>query len=150
MTTAGDIVYVQYESNILKENPLGDPHIRRFPVYTPPGYDAQGGVRYPVIFGITGFTGYGDLYLQGGMFRQPFNEMLDELITGGQMPPVIYVMPNCLTFYGGSQYVNSTAVGNYEDYIIQELVPYIDDNFVTTGVPAGLWAVPAGGSALLV
>jgi enterochelin esterase family protein len=48
------------------------------------------------------------------------------------MPGVIYVMPNCLTALGGSQYVNSSAVGNYEDYIVQELVPFIDENFRTT------------------
>jgi S-formylglutathione hydrolase FrmB len=68
------------------------------------------------------------------MFRQPYNEMLDELIEAGKMPPVIFVMPNCLTYYGGSQYVNSSAVGAYEDYIIQELVPFIEDRFATSGV----------------
>jgi enterochelin esterase-like enzyme len=134
MTKVGNIVFVQHDSNVLKNNLLGDPHIRRFPVYTPPGYDAQAVDRYPVIFGIPGFTGYGDLYLQEGMFRQPYNEMLDELIEAGKMPPVIFVMPNCLTYYGGSQYVNSSAVGAYEDYIIQELVPFIEDRFATSGV----------------
>lgn len=133
MPLKGNIVYVNHESSILKNNPLGDPYIRQFPVYIPPGYDVQGEEQYPVIFGIPGFTGYGDLYLQEGMFRQPFNEMLDELIAAEKMPPVIYVMPNCLTYYGGSQYVNSSAVGDYEDYIVQELVPFIDSKFSTTG-----------------
>ncbi len=142
---AGQVVYSQHESRVLKNNPLGDPHIRRFPVYLPPGYDDhQAAAGYPVIFGITGFTGYGDLYLQGGMFRQPFNEMLDELIKAGKMPPVIYVMPNCLTYYGGSQYVNSSAVGDYEDYIVQELVPFIDANFATTG-QRGIMGGSSGG-----
>jgi enterochelin esterase family protein len=144
MTTAGNIVYMQHESSVLKNNPLGDPHIRRFPVYAPPGYDAQSATGYPVIFGIPGFTGYGDLYLQESMFRQPFNEMLDELIEAGKMQPVIYVMPNCLTYYGGSQYVNSSAVGDYEDYIIQELVPFIDANFATTGA-RGIMGGSSGG-----
>jgi enterochelin esterase family protein len=144
MTTAGNIVYIQHESSVLKNNPLGDPHIRRFPIYTPPSYEAQATNRYPVIFGIPGFTGYGDLYLQEGLFRQPFNEMLDELINAGKMPPVIYAMPNCLTYYGGSQYVNSSAVGDCEDYIIQELVPLIDANFATTGV-RGIMGGSSGG-----
>jgi len=87
MTKVGNIVYVQHDSNVLKNNLLGDPHIRRFPVYTPPGDDAQAVDKYPVIFGIPGFTGYGDLYLQEGRFRQPYNEMLDELIEAGKMPP---------------------------------------------------------------
>ncbi|HSG18409.1 MAG TPA: alpha/beta hydrolase-fold protein [Anaerolineae bacterium] len=144
MPATGDIVYLQHESDVLKNNPLGDPHIRRFPVYTPPGYDDQSATGYPVIFAIPGFTGHGDRYLQGSMFRQPFNEMIDELIAAGKMPPVIYVMPNCLTYYGGSQYVNSSAVGDYEDYIIQELVPLIDANFATSGA-RGIMGGSSGG-----
>ena len=144
MTTPGTVVYLTHESDILKDNPLGDPHIRRFPVYTPPNYDPEAEAGYPVIFGIPGFMGYGERYLQGDMFKQPFNEMLDELINDGKMPPVLYVMPNCLTYYGGSQYVNSSAVGNYEDYIIQELVPFIDEKFRTTG-SRGIMGGSSGG-----
>jgi S-formylglutathione hydrolase FrmB len=78
------------------------------------------------------------------MFRQPFNELLGELIEAGKMGPVIYVMPNCLTQYGGSQYVNSSAVGDYEDYIIQELVPFIDEKFATSGA-RGIMGGSSGG-----
>jgi enterochelin esterase-like enzyme len=144
MTTAGTVVSLQHESDVLRHNPLGDPHVRELLVYTPPGYDPQGPDRYPVIFGITGFTGYGKLYLQEGMFRQPLNEMLDELIAAGTMPPVLYAMPNCLTRYGGSQYVNSMATGRYEDYIIDELVPFVDANFNTSGA-RGIMGGSSGG-----
>ena len=44
---------------------------------------------------------------------------------------MIAVMPNCFTYYGGSQYINSTATGNYEDYLTQEIVPFIDEHFRT-------------------
>jgi enterochelin esterase family protein len=40
-------------------------------------------------------------------------------------------MPNCFTYYGGSQYINSTATGRYEDYLIEEIVPFVDENFRT-------------------
>jgi enterochelin esterase family protein len=40
-------------------------------------------------------------------------------------------MPDCFTHYGGSQYINSTATGRYEDYLTQEIVPFVDDNFRT-------------------
>jgi enterochelin esterase family protein len=42
-------------------------------------------------------------------------------------------MPDCITAYGGSQYVNSTATGRYDDYIVQELVPLVDGMFRTNG-----------------
>src|SRR5688500_13562749 len=44
---------------------------------------------------------------------------------------MIAVLPDCFTYYGGSQYINSTATGRYEDYLTQEIVPFIDENFGT-------------------
>ena len=133
MTERGKIVYFEHESNVLRDNPLGDPHKRRFPVYLPPGYDSAGGQNYPVIFGLVGFTGKGQSYLNFRFGFQSWDEILDELIVEKGMPGVIYVMPDCLTKLGGSQYVNSSAVGNYDDYIVQELVPFIEGALRTTG-----------------
>lgn len=126
----GKIVYVEHESRVLKGNPLGDPHVRKFPVYLPPDYDS--GKRYPVIFGLVGFSGTGAMYLNKSIMQQPFDDLLDELIVKKGMPGVIYAMPDCMTYVGGSQYVNSSAVGRYEDYIVEELVPFMDREFHTT------------------
>lgn len=133
MQTSDNVVFVEHESEVLKGNHLGDPHIRRFPVYLPPEYDSSPDNRYPVVFGLTGFTGTGVMYLNKRFLQQSLDEVLDELILKQGMPGVIYVLPDCLTALGGSQYVNSSAVGDYEDYIVQELVPFIDERFRTTG-----------------
>lgn len=129
----GSVVYLKHVSSVLKNNPLGDTHIRNIPVYLPPHYEKYPHKRYPVIFGLTGFTGFGEMYLNKSFLTQSFDEMLDELINKKEMPEVIFIMPNCLTSLGGSQYVNSSAVGRYEDFIVQELVPYIDNHFQTNG-----------------
>jgi S-formylglutathione hydrolase FrmB len=42
------------------------------------------------------------------------------------MAPAIIVFPDCFTALGGNQYVNSTAIGPYADYLIQEIVPFVD------------------------
>ena len=129
-----NITYVTHESDILKGNPLGDPHIRRFPVYLPPGYEESPDKRYPVVFGLAGFTGGGIMYLNRRFLTNPgMDADLDDLIDGG-MPGVIYVFPDCITSLGGSQYVNSSAVGRYQDYIVQELVPFIDSRYRTSGL----------------
>ena len=47
------------------------------------------------------------------------------------MPPCIIVFPDCFTALGGNQYVNSTAIGRYADYLTQELIPFIDQQFRT-------------------
>ena len=56
---------------------------------------------------------------------------MDRLIAAGTISPMIAVMPDCFTYYGGSQYINSTATGNYEDYLTEEIVPFVDGNFRT-------------------
>lgn len=46
-----NITWITHESDVLNGNPLGDTHIRHFPVYLPPGYH-DSDKRYPVIFGL--------------------------------------------------------------------------------------------------
>lgn len=57
---------------------------------------------------------------------------LDRLIRMDIIVPMIVVMPDCFTRYGGSQYLNSTGTGRYQDHIVQELVPWVDGRFRTT------------------
>jgi enterochelin esterase family protein len=132
---SSNVTYITYESEVLKGNPLGDPHIRRFPVYLPPDYEDEPDNRYPVIFGLMGFTGGGLMFLNRRFLTHPgMDADLDDLILEKGMPGVIYVFVDALTSLGGSQYVNSSATGRYQDYIVQELVPLIDSRFRTNGM----------------
>ena len=130
--TSPNIRYLTHESDVLRDNPLGDPHVRRFPVWLPPDYETSPEKRYPVVFALMGFTGGGIMFLNRRFGNPGFDSDLDDLYAGG-MPGAIVVMPDCLTRLGGSQYVNSSAVGRYQDYIVRELVPYIDGEFRTNG-----------------
>ena len=47
------------------------------------------------------------------------------------MGPAIIVFPDCFTALGGNQYVNSSAIGNYADYLTKEIVPFVDLQFRT-------------------
>ena len=47
------------------------------------------------------------------------------------MGPAIVVFPDCFTALGGNQYVNSSAIGNYADYLTKEIVPFVDREFRT-------------------
>jgi hypothetical protein len=49
----------------------------------------------------------------------------------GRMGPVIIVFPDCFTALGGNQYVNSPAIGNYADYLLREIIPFVDREFRT-------------------
>lgn len=123
------IVYESITSEVLKDNPLGDPHTRILPIYLPPGYD-DSERRYPVVWMLAGFTGRGQMLLNDNLWTPTIQQQLDALIAAG-MPPLIMALPDCATRYGGSQYINSTATGRYEDHLIQELVPFVDARYRT-------------------
>ena len=55
---AGRIDEQVITSELLKGNPLGDPHERPIWVYLPPGYDTEPGRRYPSVYVIQGYTGF--------------------------------------------------------------------------------------------
>jgi S-formylglutathione hydrolase FrmB len=47
------------------------------------------------------------------------------------MAPAIIVFPDCFTALGGNQYINSSALGPYADYLIDEIIPFVDREFRT-------------------
>ena len=134
MNKKGTVIIDKYESKILKKNPLNDPHIRDFPVYLPPSYYTSE-KRFPVVFLLSGFTGWGMLNLNESFVSESITQRLDRLVSEGKMKEMIIVMPDCITKYGGSQFINSTGTGKYEDHVIKELVPYVDSVYRTIPRP---------------
>ncbi len=128
--TQGTVVALRHESDVLKNNPLGDEYIRDLYVYLPPNYEVSD-ERFPVVYCLTGFTGRGKMLLNDNAFTPNLAERMDLLIAENKIKPLIVVMPDCFTKYGGSQYINSTATGNYEDYLTEEIVPFVDRQFRT-------------------
>ena len=126
----GTVINLRHESEVLRNNPPGDPHVRDLFAYLPPGYES-GDDRYPTVYCLTGFTGRGKMLLNDNAFTPNLAERMDRLIGDGTIKPMIAVMPNCFTYYGGAQYINSTATGNYEDYLTQEIVPFVDEQLRT-------------------
>jgi hypothetical protein len=135
MTSSITVEMPVLESQALAENPLGDPANRRVPVVLPPDY-AESGRRYPVIVGLTGFTGKGIMLLNEDAWQPNLVQRLERLYAGG-MPHAIFVLPDCFTRYGGSQYINSGATGRYEDYVTTEVIPFVDAHYRTVAGPEG-------------
>jgi enterochelin esterase family protein len=128
----GTVKILRHASAVLKDNPLGDKSVRDVCVYLPPDYESDAEKRFPVVYCLTGFTGRGRMLLNDNAFTPNLAERMDLLISKNQIKPMIIVMPDCFTFYGGSQYINSSATGNYEDYLTEEIVQFVDEKFRTT------------------
>jgi enterochelin esterase family protein len=124
-------------SVVLKDNPLGDPRRREIPVYLPPSYGTKRGRRYPVLYFLPGFTGTGRGAVNYNPWKETLVERFDRLIAAGKAREAILVIGDGFTAYGGSQYLNSGATGRYEDFIVSELVGYIEDKFAAVRAPEG-------------
>ncbi|MFG1997586.1 alpha/beta hydrolase-fold protein [Spirillospora sp. NPDC048911] len=120
-----------FSSDLLRGNPLGDPHERPLWVYVPPGYDDEPGRRYPTVYVIQGFTGHLEMWRNRMPFRQPFPELADAVFAGGEAPPAIVVYLDAWTSYGGSQFLDSPGTGRYHSYICDEVVPWVDAHYRT-------------------
>ena len=136
---AGKLVVLEHTSQILADNPLGDPHVRKLPVWLPAQYDESGlatggrnrGKRFPVFYDLVGYTGSGLAHTNWRAFEENVPERAARLIHERKMGATILVFPDCFTALGGNQYVNSPAIGNYADYLIDELIPFVDGEFRT-------------------
>lgn len=100
---------------------------RRAFVYTPPGYNKDKNIKYPV------------LYLQHGWGEDEtawsnqgrVNLIMDNLIAEGKIKPFIIVMAYGMTNdvkYGG---LASFKIEPFQTVLVEELIPYIDSNFST-------------------
>jgi enterochelin esterase family protein len=122
---------LEHQSRILSENPLQDPSVREVAVYTPPSYEESRDRRYPLVMVLSGYTGTGLAQMNRNGWIEPFDRRLDRLIAAGIARDVIAVFPDCFTRYGGSQYIDSPAVGRYESYLVEEIIPFVDRNYRT-------------------
>jgi enterochelin esterase-like enzyme len=127
----GTTVVLEHASEILKGNALGDPYVRKLAVWLPSEYISSGNRRFPVLYDLVGFTGSGLSHIGWKAFGDNVPERAARLIHDGKMRPAIIVFPDCFTALGGNQYVNSSAIGNYADYLTRELIPFVDREFRT-------------------
>jgi S-formylglutathione hydrolase FrmB len=139
------------ESKVLQGNLPRDHTERMLPIYLPPEY-ATSRDRYPVIYVLSGHGSSGPLMLNSPAWGESFPERLDRLIVSGKVPPVIAVLPDCWTIFGGAQFINSSALGRYEDYLIDELIPYVDATYRTLADRAhrGVTGKSSGGYGSMV
>ena len=68
----------------------------------------------------------------------------DRWIVDEECPPFIAVLPDCMTYLGGSQFVDSPAIGSYASYLMQEVLPHLQEAFSWNG-KLGLTGRSSGG-----
>lgn len=121
----GRVVELEIESTALADNRLGDPSTRTVAVYLPGGYD-QTDERYPLLVDLAAFTVSGLKRLAWTPFGESVPQRVDRLVEEGRMGPVVVAFPDAFTSLGGNQYVDSPAMGRWEQHIVHELLPRLE------------------------
>jgi S-formylglutathione hydrolase len=115
----------------LEGNLSGDSADRYVSVYLPPGYKKNAVRRYPVVYFLHGYTDDDARFYGFTNHWMNLVHVLDSVFAAGLAQEMIVVTPNAYTRFQGSMYSNSVTTGNWEDYIAQELVTYIDSHYRT-------------------
>jgi len=99
-------------------------------VYLPPSYNTSKS-RYPVVYFLPGFTTDVTEMIDGTFQGLNIQTAMDSLIAAGNIREMIFVVANGRNFLGGSFYVNSPVTGNWEDFIVKDVVHFVDKKYRT-------------------
>jgi S-formylglutathione hydrolase FrmB len=114
----------------LEHNLLGDSADQRVSVYLPAAYRSEPSRRFSTIYFLHGFA---DTPVDKVAII--FQGLMDKLIASHAVEPMIVVAPNGLNRYMGSFYTNSEVTGNWEDYVVRDVVNYVDGHYRTLSDP---------------
>ncbi len=124
----GRIETLGIESDALRGNLFGDPPHRDVAVYLPEGYDSSD-ADYPLFVHLAGYLGSGLRQVGWRTFGPNLPQRLDRLVAAGSIGPVVAALPDCATSLGGNQYVDSPATGAWERFVLDELLPRLEQRF---------------------
>lgn len=119
---------IQHQSEALRGNCWGDPSLRDVVVYEPAGASGE----MPALLALPAFTSSHWGFLNKSWRSENLPERLERLTQELGLGPVRIFMPDCMTFMGGSQFLDSAGMGHYGTWIATELMPWLAERFPTT------------------
>lgn len=126
----GRIELPRFESRLLAGNVLADPIEREVLVYLPPSYDASAR-RYPLVMVLPPYAAGHRSLLNYKLWEPDLFERYEALLARGEASEAILVSPDCMTRWGGSQFIDSAATGPYQRYVVEEVLPFVDARYRT-------------------
>ena len=120
----GRLEILNLAGTTLQGNPLNDPVARRVALFVP--QQVQPGQAVPIVYFMPGYGGSSEDYIAAGPSCS-FSTLVQSMANSGH--PVVIAIPDCRNRFGGSQYLNSTAQGNYADYVINDIIPAVEARY---------------------
>jgi enterochelin esterase family protein len=124
-------------SAALEGNPLGDPSDREVLVYTPPSYEASSSRRYPLVMILAPFASTNRTIVNFRLWEPTTFELYEALLERGEAEEAILVSPDACNRWGGSQFLDSPATGQYQTHIADEVIEFVDRHYRTIAERAG-------------
>lgn len=120
------VEHIKVHGASLEGNLEGDLVDRDVIVFLPPGYFQHKQRRYPVVYALHGYS--------IGAEQWTHEIHVPQTIEGAfalGAKPMIVVLPDSKTVYGGSMYSRSQTTGDFEEFIAHDVVSYIDAHYRT-------------------
>jgi S-formylglutathione hydrolase FrmB len=137
---------LEVDSAALRGNPLGDPARRKLPLIVPS--DLAAGEPVPCLWWLVGFGGVGASMLAHDPWQEGLPERLARLSAEGKIGKMIVALPDGFTRFGGSQYLRSSAQGDYETYLVDDLRAAVEARYTISA--HGIGGKSSGGFGALV
>jgi len=122
---------IKVHSQAIEGNLIHDSAERDVTVYLPPSYAVDPDRHYPVVYMLHGFTDNDSQWFGWQEHWINLHQVIDSALTEGHTKEMIVVMPNAYNRFKGSMYSSSTTIGDWETFVAQELVTYIDSHYRT-------------------
>src|SRR5688572_30911999 len=121
--------WVAVQSPAIEGNLEGNSAERKVLVVTPPGYDENSDKRYPVVYFLHGYWAPVEAQQEGFKLHEAAQAAAE---AGNEL---IMVMPDGFSKLRGGFYSSSPTVGDYESFVADELVEWVDANYRTVAKP---------------
>ena len=135
----GTVERLRMKGASLTGNALGDPDERELLVYLPPSYHdpARADFRYPTVMVLAGFAATNASLLNFKPWEPNLLERYERLLAQGAAGEALLILPDCFTRFGGSQYLDSDALGNYQQYLADDVLGFVEQRYRTLAERAG-------------
>lgn len=145
------IISARIESGHLAGNLLHDPSERDLFIYLPPGYE-NSDRHYPAVYLLHSYGQTAEQLMKprttGQRWLPPIEDILNPVFGRMRAAPVIVIVPDGSTRYGCSQWVSSSVCGDFEQYVLGDIISYVDCHYRTIpeACSRGVLGFSSGGS----
>ena len=118
------IVSISFTSKLLSDTLVENSPTKELLIYLPPNY-YESEKRYPVVYFFHGFS-------ESPSFVRTVEKSFNKyMLEAGGKEFIVVGIDGRVKSSDGSFYSNSPVTGPWEDYVIDEIIPYIDENYRT-------------------